>query len=296
MDFVAQQIGERSVDRTLAGDAVLAGEGRALDLDGEVALARSAMAGMAAMALAVIDHGEAGGVQRGGQAAGDFGGDGASGKFAHSHYIGRLDSKRRALSEEFATRRAGPRFHGRIEGKNRPCAEPGCERVGEFRAPVPGGRRPGFDGPGDWRYLCLDHVRAFNGGYNFFEGMSSDEIEAQQTPYAGWDRETRAFSPNAGSAPRWADFTDPLDAIGARFAHRETRDRTDGRELSENDRRALKTLGLDKDADRRALRMRYAELVRRYHPDRNGGDRSHEKALQDVISAYTQLKGRPAFA
>ena len=55
-------------------------------------------------------------------------------------------------------------------------------------------------------------------------------------------------------------------------------------------------LGLETDADRRALRQRYADLVRRYHPDRNGGDRSHEKALQDVIAAYTQLKSAPAFA
>lgn len=126
--------------------------------------------------------------------------------------------------------------------------------------------------------------------------MSSDEIEAEQTQYGGWDRETRAFSPGAGSGPRWADFTDPLDAIGARFARAADRQRKDGRELSENDRKAMHVLGLDQDADRRALRTRYAELVRRYHPDRNGGDRSHEKALQDVISAYTRLKGRPAFA
>lgn len=200
------------------------------------------------------------------------------------------------MSEEFTARRAGVRFHGRVEGKGRLCEEPGCEAPGEFRAPVIGGRRPGFDGPGDWRFLCLEHVRAFNNRYNFFDGMSADEIEAEQTPYGGWDRETRAFSPNAGGGPRWSDFTDPLDAIGARFARASDRDRADGRELSEGDRKALKVLGLGKDADRRALRTRYAELVRRYHPDRNGGDRSHEKALQDVISAYTQLKGRPAFA
>src|SRR3546814_9268298 len=55
-------------------------------------------------------------------------------------------------------------------------------------------------------------------------------------------------------------------------------------------------LGLGTDADRNALRRRYAELVRRYHPDRNGGDRGHEKSLQAVIEAYTQLKSRPAFA
>lgn len=184
-------------------------------------------------------------------------------------------------------------FHGRVEGRAQPCAEPGCDAPGEFRAP--GAERPGFDGPGDWRWLCLDHVREFNADYNYFEGMSAEEISAAQNPYGGWDRETRAFAANGPPGPRWADFTDPLDAIGARF-HPARRVRNDGRELSEADRRRLAILGLDLDADRRALRMRYAELVRLYHPDRNGGDRSHEKALQAVIEAYTALKGRPIFA
>jgi hypothetical protein len=187
------------------------------------------------------------------------------------------------------------RFHGRVEGRARRCDAPGCDAPGEFRAP--GAWRADFDGPGDWRWFCLDHVRAFNGAYNYFDGMSADEISAAQNPYGGWDRETRAFAANGASpGPRWADFAHPLDAIGARFAHRNPRLRKDGRGLSEADRRHLATLGLDLDADRRALRLRYAELVRRYHPDRNGGDRSHEKALRQVIEAYTALKGRPLFA
>jgi len=188
------------------------------------------------------------------------------------------------------------RFHGRFEGRARHCAEPSCDAPGEFRAP--GSERPGFDGPGEWRWLCLDHVRAFNSGYNYFDGMTADEISDAQNPYGGWDRETRAFgTAGASPGPRWADFIDPLDAIGARFqAQMEQRRRADGRELSEGDRKNLRALGLDLDTDRRALRMRYAELVRRYHPDHNGGDRGHEKALQAVIEAYTALKGRPVFA
>ena len=187
------------------------------------------------------------------------------------------------------------RFHGRIEGAADRCAVPGCCEPGEFRAPV---QPSDFDGPGDWRWLCLDHVRAFNADYNFFEGMTAEEISAAQNPYGGWDRETRAFAANGSPTPRWADFADPLDAIGARFRRGRPDDvpRTDGRELSREDRKSLGVLGLGVDADRRALRTRYAELVRRYHPDRNGGDRSHEKALQAVIEAYTQLKSRPAFA
>lgn len=187
------------------------------------------------------------------------------------------------------------RFHGRVEGQAH-CSHAGCTEAGEFRAPPSDGRRPGSDGPGDWLFFCLDHVRAFNDSYNYFSGMSTDEIERAQTPYGGWERETRAFSANGSPTPKWADFTDPLDAIGARFQRRDDLPRRDGRELSEADRKALGVLGLGTDVDRKALRMRYTELVRRFHPDRNGGDRGHEKALQAVIDAYTALRGRPAFA
>ena len=189
----------------------------------------------------------------------------------------------------------GGKFHGRID-REEPCAIAGCAAVGEFRAPDPDGNAPGPNGPGDWRFLCLDHVRAFNGGYNYFNGMSPDEIEDRQSVYGGWERETRAFASNGDPAPRWGDFADPLDAIGARFRRRTVEARADGRPLSDADRRNLKTLGLPVDADRRKLRTRYTELVRRFHPDHNGGDRSHEKALQTVIEAYANLKARPAFA
>ena len=185
------------------------------------------------------------------------------------------------------------RFHGRVDS-HEPCAVDGCVQVGEFRAPDPQGNAPGFDGPGDWRFLCLDHVRAFNGGYNYFNGMSPDEIDDAQTIYGGWDRSTRTFATNGSPPPKWADFADPLDAIGARFRAR-TEPRKDGRVLTDGERRALKVLGLGTDADRRVLRTRYAELVRKYHPDRNGGDRTHEKALQAVIEAYTKLKSAAAF-
>ncbi|MBR0552569.1 DnaJ domain-containing protein [Stakelama marina] len=173
---------------------------------------------------------------------------------------------------------------------------PGCDEAGEFRAPpLDGG--PTGEGPRGWRWFCLDHIREFNSGYNFFEGMSADEIHDAQRPYSGWERETRAFaSTGADRPPSWSEFADPLDAIGARFRNKVQRARRDGKPLSERDRRALQVLGLDTNADRSMLRSRYSALVREYHPDRNGGDRTHEKALQRVIEAYQQLKGSPAFA
>jgi hypothetical protein len=94
------------------------------------------------------------------------------------------------------------RFHGRVGGTLRKCEAPGCNEPGEFRAPGP--RRASFDGPGDYRWFCLDHVREFNAGYDWFEGMSPEEIARAQNPVHGWERETRAFSATAGidAAPR----------------------------------------------------------------------------------------------
>lgn len=191
--------------------------------------------------------------------------------------------------------RPNARFHGRIEG-DRPCDAPGCAEAGEFRAPPLEG--PSGDGPPVFRWFCLEHVRAFNAGYNYFAGMTADEIHHAQRPMAGWERETRAFARAGGGdqGPRWADFSDPLDAIGARYRRAATADRKDGKPLSGQDRASLKVLGLSADADRSALRKRYSELVRKYHPDRNGGDRTHEARLREVISAYQQLKQAPAFA
>ncbi|WP_375271810.1 J domain-containing protein [Sphingomonas sp.] len=193
--------------------------------------------------------------------------------------------------------RPNARFHGRIEGTGRACDHPGCDEAGEFRAPPPEGAA-NADGPPRFRWFCLDHVRAFNAGYNFFEGMSADEIHRAQSPTAGWERETRAFARGGrgDQPPRWADFADPLDAIGARFRRTVAPERADGKPLSGEDRRSLDVLALAPDADRAALRKRYSELVRKYHPDRNGGDRSHEERLTKVIAAYQQLRQAPAFA
>jgi hypothetical protein len=190
-----------------------------------------------------------------------------------------------------------PRFHGRVP-REAPCAVAGCREPGEFRAPATQQRSP--DGPPPYRYLCLDHVREFNAGYNFFEGMNADQIMAAQSPTAGWETESRAFRP-AGSAdlpPRWADFKDPMDALGARFRQRmyEARREAADPRFNREEHRALELMGLSPEADRAALRRRYSELVRKYHPDRNGGDRSFEAKLGEVVAAYQLLRKTKAFA
>lgn len=192
------------------------------------------------------------------------------------------------------------RFHGRHESTGRACDHPGCEEAGEFRAP--GARLASFDGPGEWQWFCLDHVREFNARFDWFAGMSAEEIYAAQAPGAGWRTESPSFrGAGGGDLPRWADFDDPLEAIAARAAGIKSRARREAEvaasgRFSREEAAALETMGLGSDIDRTKLRRRYSELVRRFHPDRNGGDRRHEAQLGRVVEAYQLLRKSAALA
>lgn len=182
-------------------------------------------------------------------------------------------------------------MHGRVEGARAHCSVPGCPAPGEYKAPL---QPANFDGPGAWRFLCLNHVREHNVKYNFFDGMGTEEISDAQSPLAGWERPSHKFAANgADPPPRWSDFSDPLDAIATRFRHaREARPAR----FNRAERQALSVLGLGDDVDRHSLRQTYSTLVRRYHPDKNGGERAHEARLVAVIEAYQLLRKSAAIA
>lgn len=195
------------------------------------------------------------------------------------------------------------KFHGSYSDSPHRCERPGCPEQGQFRAP--GVRRHSFDGPGQWRWFCLTHIREFNAGYDWFEGMSADEIADAQSPASGWRTESPSFAATGADAtPRWADFDDPLEAIAARargmkadFARPARADsHFPSSRFSRAERDALDIMGLGSDVDRAKLRRRYGDLLRRYHPDRNGGNRSYEQRLAQVVEAYQTLRKSTVFA
>lgn len=163
------------------------------------------------------------------------------------------------------------------------CAWPGCAEHGEFRAPR-SNRTPGDIG--GWQFLCLDHVRDFNAGYNYFDGLSPDEIHAAQSPIAGWEKTVLKGGRMAFSIGDPHELFDgparPSRPPTSRWAHK-------------GDGQALGALGLDRNATPADIRRAYRSLVRRYHPDSNGGDRSHEGKLQAVVNAFTHLKAAAGY-
>ena len=65
---------------------------------------------------------------------------------------------------------------------------------------------------------------------------------------------------------------------------------TERRTVRNAERKALHTLGLEEGASRLDIKGRFKELVKRHHPDANGGDRGSEDKLREIIEAYNYLK------
>lgn len=176
------------------------------------------------------------------------------------------------------------------EPQDRPCDHVGCSRAGVHRAPK------SRDLAGQYWHFCYDHAAAYNKRWNYFAGMSDSEFLEYQAKEEIGHRPTWTFRGGRGDrlsaamrGGRPGRRSDPFGFFeeAARPAAESARPK---RRLTRLQTLAFEVLALEETADANQIRTRYAELVKRWHPDSNGGDRGAEANLHRVISAYQTLK------
>jgi hypothetical protein len=169
------------------------------------------------------------------------------------------------------------------------CDHPGCELPGEFRAPM------GRLREGQYFCFCLDHVREYNASYNYFNGMTDADLARYQKDALTGHRPTWSMGTRRGANGfreegfEPAGAVDPLGVFRSRFRQAPTPGPRKPR-YGVAVMKALTTLGLDDNAGAETIKARYKELVKRFHPDANGGDRSTEDKLREIIQAYNHLR------
>jgi hypothetical protein len=185
--------------------------------------------------------------------------------------------------------RVKPEEDRRPRGGAPVCQWPGCALEATHRAPKGRERENQY-----WRF-CLDHVREYNSTYNYFAGMSDDAVARYQKDAVTGHRPTWKMGLNGGSE-RFAEHAgaDPFDVLrefGAGPGARVRPERPpEARPVRNAERKAFDTLDLEIDASASDIKARFKELVKRHHPDANGGDRSSEDRLVEIIQAYNYLK------
>lgn len=167
-----------------------------------------------------------------------------------------------------------------------PCSFPGCTAEGVFRAPK------GRDREGEYFSFCKDHVRDYNATYDYFKGMDDESLAKFRQAETIGHRPTWKMGPRGGA--QGAQHVDETVYAEARAMRRKgarrTGDAAQAPRYNALSLKALFTLELDGNATEASIKARYKELVKRHHPDANGGDRSSEDKLREIIQAYNYLR------
>ena len=180
----------------------------------------------------------------------------------------------------------GSKPEPKVEAK---CEWPGCEKPARHKAPK------GRSAEGQFHNYCLQHVQEYNKTYNYFNGMADGDISSYQKAAQTGHRPTWKLGENAharaGSSRGTAkDFRDPFEFLGKNGQKPKPAHAKLGRNLRKPELDALQTLGLDDNATPEEAKSQYKTLVKRLHPDANGGSRANEETLKAVIKAYDTLR------
>lgn len=162
------------------------------------------------------------------------------------------------------------------------CAWPECDAAGEFRAPK------SAHSLRDFQWFCLEHVREYNQGWNYFSGLDEIDIEAIRKQDSVWHRPSWPL----GGAPAGAAFAAAAaggfaDPLGAFEGENKSQTRPAGPPSARDE--ALAKLDLDRNASPAERKARYKVLVKQHHPDANGGCKAAEERLKTINEAYTYL-------
>ena len=162
------------------------------------------------------------------------------------------------------------------------CEWENCKQSGEFKAPVE------KDNSKNYKWLCEEHIKLFNKNWNYFDGMSQDEIEKFLKSDLTWHRPTQKF----GSSDNFFNilWNSALSDKFNFFKEGENINNLNNIKLSEKDKDAFKIMGLELNADWPIIQKKFKTLVKKFHPDKNSGNKQFEDKLKKITLAYSHLK------
>ncbi|MFC1674161.1 J domain-containing protein [Pseudomonadota bacterium] len=167
----------------------------------------------------------------------------------------------------------------------RTCDWPGCSNEGEFRT----SKSPRESTTTVW--YCTDHIREHNKAWNYFEGLTDDEVEAVIKNDTVWQRPTWKLGSDQDDQAKAKAFSEGArirDDFGVLNEDVDPRiqptQRTFHPDTPEGKAFALLDLSLPVTIDE--VKARYKKLVKRHHPDANDGCKNAEETFKEIVQAY----------
>ena len=161
------------------------------------------------------------------------------------------------------------------------CEWDNCKEVGKFRAPTE------RDNSKNFRWLCGEHIKLFNNNWDYFDGMSQNEIENFLKSDLTWHRPTQKF----GSVDNFFNIL-WNNALSDKFKifNGDRTSQINNKKLDEKDKDAFVIMGLETNSDWQTVQKKFKTLVKKFHPDKHSGNKQYEDKLKKITLAYSHLK------
>ena len=162
------------------------------------------------------------------------------------------------------------------------CEWDNCKNKGSYKAPIE------KDNSRKFMWLCREHIQAFNKKWDYFEGMSQFEIDNFLKSDATWHRPTQKF----GSLDNFFNilWNNALNDKFKIFKENGNSNYNFQDNLSQKDKEAFKTMNLKLNDDWAAIQSKFKLLVKKFHPDKNSGNKIYEDRLKKITLAYSHLR------
>jgi hypothetical protein len=162
------------------------------------------------------------------------------------------------------------------------CDWNNCLELGEYKAPLE------KDNSKNYRLLCLDHIKEFNKNWNYFSGMSDEEVVNFLKSDMTWHKPTQGFSSSDNFFKiLWNNaLNDGLNDLKFKKHFKNTKEFS----FDNNDIKAFSILEIAVGLKWDKIQEKFKKLVKKFHPDINAGDKKFEEKLKIITLAYTQLK------
>ena len=164
---------------------------------------------------------------------------------------------------------------------NRLCDKEGCCKAGEYRAPKDRSLK-------EYYWFCLEHVREYNAAWDYYKGMSVEEIERALEADVTGNRPTWRLGERGGY---FSLFDDPLSVL--RDAEKESQNPRPPKDDAVKHSGALlwaaEVLEVSFPLKYKEVRAGYKKMAKKWHPDSNGGTKEAEEKFKDVAEAYRIL-------
>ena len=165
------------------------------------------------------------------------------------------------------------------------CDSPKCNEKGEYRAPK---SRVMLN---KYFYFCLDHIKEYNKSWDFYKGMSVEQIENSIRSNTFWDRPSWPLKNSFKNT--FDEFNEYIEDFvkndDDRINDTYFKNKLIDENLTKDEAKALKELDLKMPISLEKIKKNYKKLVKIFHPDVNGNNKDAEEKFKQINESYKLL-------